>query len=571
MTEHKTYGPRLGLSEEIHSGKYRLPNENFERAMTRISATLKDGDEHFEKLRDILLNQRFLPAGRVQSAIGSPRDVTAYNCLGGETKVITKEYGLIPIENIVGKTVSLIDGNGNWTKSEIRSFGQQQLYNIIFTKGRKKLYIRATADHDWVSKGLKVKTSNLKNVDINLPKKVQADPLGVVHGLIYGGGTETKNGFNYRVCGDLKDLLPYLKDFPFSKPPSCNGDSVYYFYGENIWADFKELPTTLSTDEYLLGFIQGWLAADGCVSTQPEITICGNESEKNWLSIIGPRVGFYITGSSKLSEKTNFGVRKKQSKNIRFDLSTFDIDNILINRKKERLLKYKPKSTTWRVDSIDEGAVEEVYCAIVPTTKSFSLVGFLHSGNCFVSGTILDSMSSIMQKASEAAETMRRGGGIGYDFSRLRPRGDIIGTLDSRSSGPISFMNIYDAICQTISSAGHRRGAQMGVLRVDHPDIEEFIRAKSVPGRLTGFNVSVGVTDLFMECVKSGEKFPLVFEGKIYKYINAGQLWEEIMRSTWDWAEPGVLFIDRINQMNNLYYCESIEATNPCKYCTLNK
>lgn len=184
--------------------------------------------------------------------------------------------------------------------------------------------------------------------------------------------------------------------------------------------------------------------------------------------------------------------------------------------------------------------------------------------NCFVSGDILDSMDSIMDKAKEAAETMRRGGGIGYDFSLLRPRGTLIGSLDSKASGPVSFMAIYDAICHTIASAGHRRGAQMGVLRVDHPDIEEFIRAKNNGEKLRGFNISVGVTDEFMNCVVNGNRFPLRWNGQIYKYINAQALWDEIMRSTWDWAEPGVLFIDRINEMNNLWYCETIAATNPC-------
>jgi ribonucleoside-diphosphate reductase alpha chain len=184
--------------------------------------------------------------------------------------------------------------------------------------------------------------------------------------------------------------------------------------------------------------------------------------------------------------------------------------------------------------------------------------------NCFVSGTIEDSMDSIMDRAKEAANTMRLGGGIGYDFSTLRPRGANIVSLDSKSSGPISFMEIYNSVCNTISSAGHRRGAQMGVLRVDHPDIEEFIRAKQNEERLKAFNISVGVTDKFMEAVEKDEEFDLVFEGTVYKTINAKNLWEEIMRSTWDWAEPGILFIDRINEMNNLYYCETIAATNPC-------
>ena len=184
--------------------------------------------------------------------------------------------------------------------------------------------------------------------------------------------------------------------------------------------------------------------------------------------------------------------------------------------------------------------------------------------NCFVSGVIEDSMQSIMAKATEAAETMRRGGGIGYDFNSIRPMGDRIVSLDSSSSGPVSFMHIYDAICRTILSAGHRRGAMMGVLRVDHPDIETFIRAKQNTNELTNFNISVGITDEFMECVVKEKPFQLRFNNKVYNEINAVALWHEIMRANWDWAEPGVLFIDRINEDNPLNYCEHIESTNPC-------
>lgn len=188
------------------------------------------------------------------------------------------------------------------------------------------------------------------------------------------------------------------------------------------------------------------------------------------------------------------------------------------------------------------------------------------SFNCFVSGTIEDNMNDIMAKAGEAAETMRRGGGIGYDFSRIRPKGDKIKSLQSQASGPVSFMGIFDAVCQTIASSGHRRGAQMGVLRVDHPDVFDFIRAKRNSDKLTGFNISVAITDKFMEALLNDDddSFELVFEGQTYKTISARELWDEIMDSTWDWAEPGVLFIDRITEMNNLHYCEEIEATNPC-------
>lgn len=188
--------------------------------------------------------------------------------------------------------------------------------------------------------------------------------------------------------------------------------------------------------------------------------------------------------------------------------------------------------------------------------------------NCFVSGIISDSFvdgyGSIMDRAKEAAITMRMGGGIGYDFSTLRPRGSLIKKLGSTASGPVSFMEIFNAICLATCSAGHRRGAQMGILRVDHPDIMEFIHAKTQAGKLEGFNLSIAVTDDFMQAVERQEDFPLTFQGEVYQVCKAAELWEAIMRAAWDWAEPGVVFIDRMNADNNLRYCEQISATNPC-------
>lgn len=219
--------------------------------------------------------------------------------------------------------------------------------------------------------------------------------------------------------------------------------------------------------------------------------------------------------------------------------------------------------------------------------------------NCFVSGTILDDSADILEKQKEAFLTMRMGGGIGYDFSTLRWRGALINSLKSTSSGAVSFMGGFDANCKTVRSAGGRRGAQMGVMRIDHPDIEEFIDAKtaasaddlakasmllsgtkftddekavildivekvSVQNRLSAFNVSVAVTDEFMMAVQGNKDFDLRFDGEVVKTVNARYLWDKLMMATWDWAEPGILFIDQINRMNNLRYCETIAATNPC-------
>ncbi|MDH3699839.1 MAG: adenosylcobalamin-dependent ribonucleoside-diphosphate reductase [Alphaproteobacteria bacterium] len=184
--------------------------------------------------------------------------------------------------------------------------------------------------------------------------------------------------------------------------------------------------------------------------------------------------------------------------------------------------------------------------------------------NCFVMGVIPDDMGGIFGHLKEAALTMQQGGGIGYDFSSLRPKGAPVRGVGADASGPLSFMDVWDSMCRTIMSAGSRRGAMMGTMRCDHPDIEAFIDVKRRPDRLRMFNLSVLVTDAFMKAVEGDADWDLVFDAKTYKTVRAQALWDALMRATYDVAEPGVIFIDQINRRNNLYYCEEIRATNPC-------
>ncbi|CAA7616423.1 adenosylcobalamin-dependent ribonucleoside-diphosphate reductase [Magnetospirillum sp. UT-4] len=221
----------------------------------------------------------------------------------------------------------------------------------------------------------------------------------------------------------------------------------------------------------------------------------------------------------------------------------------------------------------DPAAWEERFYAVLADFK-FLPAGRILSGagserrvtlfNCFVMGDIPDDMAGIFEHLKEAALTMQQGGGIGYDFSTLRPKGAHVKGVGADASGPLSFMDVWDAMCRTIMSAGSRRGAMMATMRCDHPDIEAFIDAKREAGRLRMFNLSVLVTDAFMAAVKQDAAWELTFNGTVYKSLPARALWDRIMRATYAYAEPGVIFIDRINRLNNLHYCETIHATNPC-------
>ena len=184
--------------------------------------------------------------------------------------------------------------------------------------------------------------------------------------------------------------------------------------------------------------------------------------------------------------------------------------------------------------------------------------------NCFVMGTIPDNLDGIFEHLREAALTMQQGGGVGMDFSTIRPSGAPVRGVGARASGPLSFMDAWDAMCRTVMSAGQRRGAMMACLRIDHPDIEDFIDAKRDPARLRNFNVSALVTNDFMAALAADQEWALQFNGHVYRTVRARDLWARLMRATYDVAEPGVIFVDRVNAANNLAYCETVSATNPC-------
>ena len=590
MTEQKFF-------DHLHQVKYREENESFEAAMIRLSTQLSpDGavsSERGRRLFEILTERRFLPAGRIQSNIGTDKETTAINCLGGDTLIPTVEYGSVPIKTLVGEEVTVIDGDGNPVKSTAKHYGKDNLIRVVFRRGRQRLEISATPNHRWIlDDGSEVVTSDfvgmskngLKNTVLQsvVPRKEPESQddydMGVINGLIRGDGSKhskvsweptgaTYDWCNIRVCSDREETAKLLRRsdrFYENSPPSFNGD--LQFVGKKGTSHLKDFPAQGKSHSYLMGFVRGLFASDGCITAQPEVIISGDKKTGDWLRTFGPVFGWNMSGGSKLSEATNYGKRNRDTFNYRFYRNTLSGEDFILSRKRERF--EAPKFDKWRVESVEELASEgNVFCFSIPTTHSFMLEKGLLTGNCYVSGRIEDHLigeDAIMGRSVEAAQTMKMGGGIGYDFSTLRPKGAEIESLKSASSGPVSFMEIYNAIGLAISSAGHRRGAQMGVMRVDHPDIVEFVRSKQNTHRLNGFNISVGITDEFMDAVEKDEPFDLLWDHVPWQTIEARELWDMIMESTYDYAEPGVIFLDTINRMNNLYYCETITATNPC-------
>lgn len=573
-------GPDSLFSDNLHQTKYRLQDETFEEFTSRIASNLCDNTAHHNDLFDLIGEQRFLPGGRVQSAVGSPHKVTAYNCLSGDTEILTREYGVVKIEEVSGKEVTLLDGNGNWVKCPIYCHGVQTTYALDFVGRYTRHTVRSTLDHGWVSPDkthiIFTGSANKKKTERMVGHLFPARPSdksddyknGVVHGLIYGDGSRADAGaHSIRVCSNHNDIEPYLKDYPKYYCPSSNGDPQYYISKSKSWCDMKSLPDVSKiSDSYLLGFFRGWFAADGCVDKRGASNICGNTTEMDWLYKYLPIVGILVGGFAKLASTTNYGPRKKKSGNISLLKSYLTEDDFLIAKHRDRWVGSPHRySENWRMTgSLYSEKEELVYCPTVPTTHTFVLHNGIHVKNCFVGSVIEDSMSGIIKELGNSAETLRRGGGCGWDFSTIRPSGSNISTLESAASGPVSFMEIWNSLCKTIMSQGLRRGAMMGVLRVDHPDILRFIKSKRDQNSLSNFNISVAITDKFMQALKSGKKYDLVFGGKTYGTMDASFVWDKLMQNTWDWAEPGVIFIDTINKMNPLRYCETIYATNPC-------
>lgn len=323
---------------------------------------------------------------------------TIKNCLAGNTEILTKEYGAVPIERVAGQDVHLLDGNGDWVECRIFDHGVQETQETIFTQGRHTVTVRSTLNHGWFHEGKrKYETSdfgkqNFKIDDLR-PNKTVSDNesyrKGVIHGIFYGDGSKSPNQGNHyfmRLCSNKHSLASYLDGIRTTKAPKQNGDLTYRI--DNAWCDLKALPENPGANlDYLLGFLRGWLATDGCVAAQNSVvSLCGDEAEYQWLKTWAPLVGWQTGEAFALSKTTNYGVRNKSSMNIHFYKASIGADDLLNERHQNRWVESKAKlewNTYKRTHDSTKRRMERVYCPIVRTTGSFALASGIHSANCF--------------------------------------------------------------------------------------------------------------------------------------------------------------------------------------------
>ncbi len=601
------------------SGKHveKTPDQMWRRVATEL-ASVEAVDE---KRRDwgakfywLLEDFRFVPGGRILFGAGQPRNATLLNCLDGDTEVLVKEriqssrqvlgynnklvsetrlesesVSKAKIKEILGEEVRVLTLEG-WKRVTFRSFGRQEVYRVVLRNGDEFI---ATGNHEWPifyhtkQRPSKTTTVNLKGKKLFIslperPEKNQDFKDGVVHGIVYGDGQRNSAATTHAVYlfGGQRDLVQQLKDHGHVVEYSGNNAAWkggVYVGGIRSQYDLKAIPPTEVSASYWYGFILGLIATDGHCTSNGQVGI--DQADLNELRIIREqviRVGMYPNKIFRSREKNPYNGEIAHL--YRFNISKFSLQEQDLLREdhrgrfSQRRITQKVGNHTEVKDVIPLNETREVYCCAEPVTHTFTIGNGILTGNCYFFKIREDSIEAIFDFCKEAARTYSYGGGVGTDISVLRPKGSPVNNAAIYSSGSVSFMELLSTTTGTIGQAG-RRGAQMITIRVDHPDVLDFINVKRDLKKVNYANISVKITDAFMKAVEDDEDFGLYFKNEkveLRRKVRARQVWKELVRGAWESDEPGVIFWDTIKRESTTEYNKmAVEGVNPCSEQTL--
>lgn len=454
----KKYNRELSLEERLNLSSYGYDRPKLTE------------DTIFELFKDF---KYVIPGGSVMAGAGTNELVSLSNCLQGDVKVLTRD-GFIPIRSLNGKEVEILTGDGEWILSPFKSYGEQKLVKLTLERGRSdKKEIYCTEDHKWFIHSPKTSARKIvKTIDLKIGDKlsnqfgksfrsIKPSPFGIAHGIVFGDGHTVKDENycnNITLCGKKRILGDYFpKCFISSDDNLCDGGSDYYSFIPN---NFRNYPSIRENKSYLLGWLAGYFATDGCIDNNGSMMI--NSSSKEDLEFIQDVCGVLgiYCGEIKSQERVS-NLTNKKSTIYKVFLSSkfFNEDFFILNYQKQRFKQSNDNPHRWTVIGIEETElVETVYCAEVPTeSHSFVIEGNILTHNCFVIDSPKDSYAEIMKTRNQQTQLMKRRGGVGYDLSKLRPRGAKVNNAAKSSTGAASFMDVCSDITNEVAQNGRRK------------------------------------------------------------------------------------------------------------------
>jgi ribonucleoside-diphosphate reductase alpha chain len=630
------------ISEEVYHQNYsygrddRVPDSWYRNARY-LASVEEDQDKWTQEFYELLSGRGlgtgpfpFTPGGRIFANAGTGLEkATMINCLAGETLVLTGQ-GRKPIEQLAGSTATLLTRNGKWVEAPVKSYGEQPLRKVTLSRNGQERVIYATPNHRWyvgtkTTSGYEVVETDdlesyhrLERVHSRRHTSTSPSAVGVARGFAFGDGNTRadNNAAVVNLVGEKDSSLNEYYEPLGSTGYEQDGNQITRYRGiPDSWADE---PIDLSENSAVLyGWAAGYFAADGCVVNDGEVVMdsCTRDHIEHFIDVIEV-LGIDHYGLKTQDRTSNLTGENSTRYYVRLNPNSLREEFFVLNEHRTRFNEHGDRSLTyhWNVKSVEEtNRHETVYCAEVPEEKAFALDNGILTGNCYVSGfqgTDQDSMDEIQAELTRQAKILASEGGYGFCCSVMRPRGGRIGGVGSMTPGSVQMLDVWSTQAATIVAGSGmdsdrddiknkiRKGAQMVTQHIWHPDVLEFIKAKQESGRLDKFNMSVLITDDFMEAVRKGEKWALRFpdyegepdfyekhwDGNLKAYQEKGgtvktwtdpatgepavyearEIWNRIMDSTYNRNEPGVIFVDTINKENNLGYVEHINATNPC-------